>query len=141
MMLALLLLAIPLAMFLLKPVWFRPSTEQVSQSEENLRLYQERTQELADSDLPEDEKNTLQLELDREFLASAEGTSQALKAGSKRERAALSADDRRRFRQPGIDGLPRRIISLSLAIAQRRSRPARRVRRACQDRCATSLPR
>jgi cytochrome c-type biogenesis protein CcmH len=90
MMLALLLLAIPLAMFLLKPVWFRPSTEQVSQSEENLRLYQERTQELADSDLPEDEKNTLQLELDREFLASAEGTSQALKAGSKRERIPLA---------------------------------------------------
>ncbi len=90
MMLALLLLAIPLAMFLLKPVWFRPSTEQVSQSEENLRLYQERTQELADSDLPEDEKNTLQLELDREFLASAEGASQALKTGSKRERIPLA---------------------------------------------------
>ncbi|GGY33335.1 cytochrome c-type biogenesis protein CycH [Bacterioplanes sanyensis] len=90
MMLALLLLAIPLAMFLLKPVWFRPSTEQVSQSEENLRLYQERTQELADSDLPEDEKNTLQLELDREFLASADGAGLAFKTGSKRERIPLA---------------------------------------------------
>ncbi|WP_028293096.1 c-type cytochrome biogenesis protein CcmI [Oceanobacter kriegii] len=65
----LLILLVPLALLLLKPSWYKPTEH--TQSEENRLLYQERTSELAASDLDEDEKAALQLELDREFLASA----------------------------------------------------------------------
>ncbi|MCB2385499.1 c-type cytochrome biogenesis protein CcmI [Thalassolituus alkanivorans] len=68
---ALLLLSLLLLMFLLVPVWHREKADDRYQSEENLRLYQERTDELAASDLDEEQKQALQLELDREFLASS----------------------------------------------------------------------
>ncbi|MDO6682517.1 c-type cytochrome biogenesis protein CcmI [Oceanobacter sp. 5_MG-2023] len=67
----LLILLLPLVALLYRPVWFRPETNQ--QSEENLRLYQERTDELKSSELNDAEQAALQLELDREFLASADG--------------------------------------------------------------------
>ena len=63
-----LILLLPLLILLWKPVWFRDI--QSLQSEENLRLYRERTAELAASDWPEEDKAAFQLELDREFLAS-----------------------------------------------------------------------
>ncbi|WP_369856791.1 c-type cytochrome biogenesis protein CcmI [Candidatus Thalassolituus haligoni] len=66
----LLILLLPLVALLYRPVWFRPETNQ--QSEENLRLYQERTNEVKSSDLNDTEQAALQLELDREFLASAD---------------------------------------------------------------------
>ncbi|MFK4752231.1 c-type cytochrome biogenesis protein CcmI [Oceanobacter antarcticus] len=66
----LLILLLPLVALLYRPVWFRPETNQ--QSEENLRLYQERTDEVKNSDLNDAEQAALQLELDREFLASAD---------------------------------------------------------------------
>lgn len=64
------ILLLPLVALLYRPVWFRPETNQ--QSEENLRLYQERTNEVKSSDLNDTEQAALQLELDREFLASAD---------------------------------------------------------------------
>lgn len=78
MILALLLLSLLLLMFLLLPVWYRRSTEVVDQSEENLRLYQERTAEVTASDMDAEQKAALQLELDREFLATAAENEQAL---------------------------------------------------------------
>ena len=66
-----LMLLVPLALLLLRPVWYKPTEN--TQSEENRLLYKERTDELATSDLDDDEKRELQLELDREFLASASG--------------------------------------------------------------------
>ena len=69
---ALLLLLVPLLGFLIKPVFFRGNVQVISQSEENLHLYQERCSELKNSDLDESTREALQLELDREFLASAD---------------------------------------------------------------------
>lgn len=68
---AFLLLAVLLLMFLLVPVWYQRPQEMKDQSEENLRLYQERSDELAASDMDNAQKQALQLELDREFLSVA----------------------------------------------------------------------
>lgn len=76
MILMLLILLIPLAAMLWWPVWFREPV--AVQSQENRRLYQERTAELAASDWSEEEKAAFQLELDREFLASDGGSAQAV---------------------------------------------------------------
>ena len=73
----LLILLLPLVSLLWKPVWFRDI--QSLQSEENLRLYRERTAELAASDWSDEDKAALQLELDREFLAS-DGNDESVKA-------------------------------------------------------------
>ena len=67
---ALIVLSLILLVFLLAPVRIR-AAEVVDQSEENLRLYNERTADLAASDLEDEQKAALQLELDREFLANA----------------------------------------------------------------------
>jgi len=75
MILMLLILLVPLLLLLLWPVWFREPV--AVQSNENRRLYQERTAELAVSDWSEDEKAAFQLELDREFLASDGDTVQS----------------------------------------------------------------
>lgn len=71
-----------LLLFLLGPVWFvskdsptsKAATELDEYAAENLRLYQERSAELAASDFDEDYKQSLQLELDREFLASEQAS-------------------------------------------------------------------
>lgn len=76
MILMLLILLIPLAAMLWWPVWFREPV--AVQSQENRRLYQERTAELAASDWSKEEKAAFQLELDREFLASDGGSAQAV---------------------------------------------------------------
>ncbi len=67
---ALLLLSLLLLMFLLGPLWYKKPAAQVEQGEENLRLYQERCADLAQSELDDAQKQALQLELDREFLAN-----------------------------------------------------------------------
>ena len=67
---AIILLLLPLLAFLIKPVFFKANPQVVSQSEENLRLYQERCSELSSADLDDETRSSLQLELDREFLAS-----------------------------------------------------------------------
>lgn len=90
MILALLLLAIPLTMLLLKPIWYRSSQQVVSQSEENLRLYKERSDEVAASDVSDDEKAQLQLELDREFLASTDDAPALSSGSSVRDRIPLA---------------------------------------------------
>lgn len=76
---ALLLFLVLLAAFVLAPVWYGSTAENETSdageddeyAAENLRLYQERLQELDERQdiLPED-KEALRLELDREFLAS-----------------------------------------------------------------------
>ncbi|MCY0963747.1 c-type cytochrome biogenesis protein CcmI [Parathalassolituus penaei] len=71
MILMLAVLLLPLALLLWKPVWYRAVDNQQGAAT-NLQLYRERSTELESSDLPEDEKAALQLELDREFLAQAE---------------------------------------------------------------------
>lgn len=71
----LLILLVPLILMLIWPAWF--TEKQTPQSHENTRLYQERTAELASSDWTDDEKAVLQLELDREFLASSDGVATA----------------------------------------------------------------
>ncbi len=73
----LILLSLMLLVFLLAPLWQRSAAVEKDQSEENLRLYQERTREVADSDLDDEQKTALQLELDREFLASSGNTQAA----------------------------------------------------------------
>ncbi len=57
---ALLLLAIVLLMFLLVPVWYRRPQDVNDQSEENLRLYEERSREVAASDLDDARKQACQ---------------------------------------------------------------------------------
>ena len=74
----LVILLLPLFFLLWKPVWFRDI--QSLQSEENLRLYRERTAELAASDWADEDKAALQLELDREFLASDSGSDESVRA-------------------------------------------------------------
>ena len=88
---ALLLLSLLLLMFLLVPVWHRDKADDRYQSEENLRLYQERTDELAASDLDEEQKQALQLELDREFLAANSGVATGQKNASVRYRWPVAA--------------------------------------------------
>lgn len=76
---ALLLLLVVLAAFVFAPVWYgstanteaNDAADADEYAAENLRLYQERLQELDERQdiLPED-KDALRLELDREFLAS-----------------------------------------------------------------------
>jgi cytochrome c-type biogenesis protein CcmH len=88
---ALLLLSLLLLMFLLVPVWHRDKADDLYQSEENLRLYQERTDELAASDLDEEQKQALQLELDREFLAANSGVATGQKNASVRYRWPVAA--------------------------------------------------
>src|SRR5690606_41965729 len=83
---ALLLLAIVLLMFLLVPVWYRRPQDVNDQSEENLRLYEERSREVAASDLDDARKQALQLELDREFLAAAATAEPRLSRVEVRER-------------------------------------------------------
>lgn len=85
-----LLLLLPLLAILIVPVWFKGNTQVVSQSAENLRLYQERCDELAASDLEDDVRQGLQLELDREFLANADGSADNGYGGSMKNRWALS---------------------------------------------------
>ncbi|WP_221796947.1 c-type cytochrome biogenesis protein CcmI [Oceanobacter mangrovi] len=75
----LLVLLVPLALLLLRPVWYQPQAN--VQSEENRRLYQERTEELKTADLEDDERQVMQLELDREFLASATAEKEQLAIG------------------------------------------------------------
>lgn len=77
----LVLLSLILFLFLALPSRQKSEEVVIDQSEENLRLYNERTQELADSDLDDDEKAALQLELDREFLASAATSEKAQQRG------------------------------------------------------------
>lgn len=67
---ALIVLSLILLVFLLAPL-HTSSDAVVDQSEENLRLYKERCAELESSDLDEEQRAALQLELDREFLSSA----------------------------------------------------------------------
>lgn len=69
---AVLLLALLLLMFLLGPLWYQKSSVRTEQSEENLRLYQERCADLLHSDLEDEQKQALQLELDREFLVNSQ---------------------------------------------------------------------
>lgn len=66
----LLLLLLPLALLMVRPYWFSGAGKQ--QSEENLELYRERCKELESSDLDEQTRAELQLELDREFLAQSD---------------------------------------------------------------------
>ena len=73
----LVILLLPLFVLLWKPIWFRDI--QSLQSEENLRLYRERTAELAASDWSDEDKAALQLELDREFLASDSGSEESIR--------------------------------------------------------------
>ncbi len=87
---ALLLLAIVLLMFLLVPVWYRRPQDVNDQSEENLRLYEERSREVAASDLDDPRKQALQLELDREFLAAAATAEQGLSSVDVRKRWPLA---------------------------------------------------
>ena len=68
----LLLLSLLLLLLLLPSYRVREGTAARNHSEENLRLYEERTEELQASDMDDEEKSALQLELDREFLANAE---------------------------------------------------------------------
>lgn len=74
---ALILLSLLLLTFLLLPLWRQDRSVEINQSEENLHLYKERTDELSNSDLDDEQKAALQLELDREFLASADGRAEA----------------------------------------------------------------
>lgn len=86
MMWGLLILGLLLLMFLLVPVWYRPQTNVQQRSEENLRLYQERTAELAASDASEADKQALQLELDREFLSIADNSDETVVLTDSRKR-------------------------------------------------------
>lgn len=66
-----------LLMFLIGPVLYKRSEDVVNQSEENLRLYKERQKDLEESDIDEESKAALTLELDREFLATTKLESEA----------------------------------------------------------------
>lgn len=70
--LALLLLILPMIGLLLWPVRFQLKAASNEQSDENLRLYQERCEELNQAELPDEQKAALQVELDREFLANTD---------------------------------------------------------------------
>ncbi len=87
---AIILLLLPLLALLIKPVFYKPDVQVVSQSEENLRLYQERCTELASTDLDDETRTALQLELDREFLASDAAEQQLEGTSSSKDRWLLS---------------------------------------------------
>lgn len=70
MILVTLLFTLLLALLLVGPLWYQSRQVSPIQSDENLRLYQERCADLAQSDMEEEQKQALQLELDREFLAN-----------------------------------------------------------------------
>ncbi len=81
----LILLSLILFAFLLVPATRKMTDESIGQSEENLRLYSERCEELAaTTDLSDEEKAALQLELDREFLASADASERSRNTGPAR---------------------------------------------------------
>ena len=67
----LLLLSLLLLLILMMPARRHDNIVMQNHSEENLRLYQERSDEVKNSDLDDAQKAALQLELDREFLANA----------------------------------------------------------------------
>ncbi|MAS23790.1 MAG: c-type cytochrome biogenesis protein CcmI, partial [Oceanospirillaceae bacterium] len=73
----LLLLSLLLLLILMMPARRRDNIVMQNHSEENLRLYQERSDEVKNSDLDDEQKAALQLELDREFLANAGDEHQA----------------------------------------------------------------
>ncbi|WP_430461939.1 c-type cytochrome biogenesis protein CcmI [Thalassolituus sp. LLYu03] len=73
MIVALIVLSVILLVFLLAARGQAPDVV-VDQSEENRRLYRERSDELAVADLDDEQKAALQLELDREFLAAADAS-------------------------------------------------------------------
>lgn len=77
MILVTLLFTILLLMFLIGPVWYKRSADVSNQSEENLRLYKERQQDLIEAEMDEESKKALTLELDREFLATTREESEA----------------------------------------------------------------
>lgn len=79
--LALLLLILPMIGLLLWPLRYQTTSGSNEQSAENLRLYQERCDELARAELPDEQRQALQVELDREFLANTDQMS-ALKINS-----------------------------------------------------------
>lgn len=87
---AIILLLLPLLALLIKPVFYKQDVQVVSQSEENLRLYQERCTELASTDLDDETRTALQLELDREFLASEAAEQQLEGDASSKSRWVLS---------------------------------------------------
>lgn len=70
--LALLLLILPMIGLLLWPVRFQLKAASNEQSDENIRLYKERCEELTQAELPEEQRAALQVELDREFLANTD---------------------------------------------------------------------
>lgn len=72
MILVALLFTILLIAFLIGPVWYQRSVDVSEQSEENLRLYQERKKDLEDTEMDAESKQALALELDREFLAATQ---------------------------------------------------------------------
>lgn len=85
MILVILLFTLLLVLLLVGPLWYQSRQVRPIQSDENLRLYQERCADLAQSDMEEEQKQALQLELDREFLASqAEDKPQQASSSRKR---------------------------------------------------------
>lgn len=80
MILVILLFSVLLIMFLIGPVWYKRSQDVTNQSEENLRLYKERKEDLesvGEDEMDAESKQALALELDREFLASTQTEEQA----------------------------------------------------------------
>ena len=70
MILVILLFTILLIMFLIGPVWYKRSEDVTNQSEENLRLYKERKEDLdsvGEDEMDAESKQALALELDREI--------------------------------------------------------------------------
>ena len=78
----LLLLLTFLAFFLLGPVWRKERAKLEAYTEENLTLYKERLKELEESDYDSEYKQSMRLELDREFLASEGNAVLAAQASS-----------------------------------------------------------
>lgn len=70
--LALLLLILPMIGLLLWPMRYQMKAASNEQSSENVRLYQERCDELAAADMPNEQRQALQVELDREFLSNTD---------------------------------------------------------------------
>ncbi len=77
MILVTLLFTLLLLIFLIGPVWYKRSANVSDQSEENLRLYKERQQDLEEAEMDAESKAALTLELDREFLATTREESEA----------------------------------------------------------------
>lgn len=80
MILVMILFTVLLIIFLIGPVWYKRSEDVTNQSEENLRLYKERKEDLdsvGEDEMDAESKQALALELDREFLASTQAETQA----------------------------------------------------------------